>query len=235
MLDISRCSFHDASDYPLANLVTKLEEGVPVMSVIEGGVAKVKAAAADNNDVFAGVVLNNFVSPTSSVYVETVTVPASAPFTVQLKKVAVAPNTDSLARLADGTVLTFNAAAGAGQYSIDTTTGVATFNTAQAGLKVTVTYRYNLSALDVQLLFGDSWPGNSNSPSLLGSVGVIRKGLVFTDKFDASKNWSSVTGATTIKATSGVFSFGGNGATVSGKIESVPNADVPFLGIRINA
>jgi hypothetical protein len=236
MLDMARSSFHDASEFPLANLVTRIEEGTPVMQVIEGGVAKIKAAASANTDIFAGVALQQYVTPTTGVYVETVTVPSSSPYTVTLKKSAVVPATDSLAKLVvAGTALTWQGTVGsvaASEYNI--TDSTVTFHSAQAGLKVTVTYRYTLSVNDVYALYGDSWPGNNNA-GVIGNVGVIRKGLVFTDKFDASKDWSAVNGSTVIKATAGLFSFGGNGATVPGKVESVPNADVPFLGIRINA
>lgn len=102
-----------------------------------------------------------------------------------------------------------------------------------AGNTVTVTYLYALSVVQARALQGDAQPGGY-AGAYVGQVGLAKRGLVFTDQFDASKNWAA---ATSIKlaANGQITDQSGSGVAIVGYVVSVPNVEVPFLGIEFSA
>ena len=101
------------------------------------------------------------------------------------------------------------------------------------GDEVTVTYKYALTVVQARALVGDTQPGGY-SGAYIGQIGLIKRGLIYTSEFDASKNWES---ATAIKLAAGgqLTDQSGTGVAINGYIVATPGSDVPFLGIEFSA
>jgi hypothetical protein len=102
-----------------------------------------------------------------------------------------------------------------------------------AGDEVIVTYKYALSVVQARSLQGDVQPGGY-SGAYIGQIGLIKRGLIYTSEFDASKDWSA---ATALKAAAGgqVTDQSGTGITIPGYIVAAPTSEVTFLGLEFSA
>ena len=102
-----------------------------------------------------------------------------------------------------------------------------------AGDQVTVTYSYALTVSQAIGLMGNAVP-SGYAGSLLGSTGVSQGGRIYTNQFDSSKNWADAT-AIKLGANGQLTDQTGSGTVVPALIVSLPNQDIPFLGIEFNA
>lgn len=102
-----------------------------------------------------------------------------------------------------------------------------------AGDQVVVTYKYALSVVQARSLQGDVQPGGY-SGAYIGQIGLIKRGIVYTSEFDASKDW---TAATSVKAAAGgqVTDQTGTGITLPAQIIAAPTSEVTFLGLEFSA
>lgn len=101
------------------------------------------------------------------------------------------------------------------------------------GDHVDVTYTYAMTVLQAIGLQGNAVP-SGYAGSLLGQTGVSQGGKIFTSLFDTSKNWNAATGVK-LGANGSLTDQTGSGTALNAIIISVPNEDVPFLGIEFNA
>lgn len=224
MLYLPLTKIVDSSEAVVAAGVTIAAEGQALVRAVgapASGVAP--SAAASANEIFAGfAVAGVSASPMAPAYatkVETFTVPVSGIVALAFTPVA-------------GQVGVFDNTAAA---VVATPTVVAnTVTTLTSGNVVTVTYRYALSVIQARALVGDTQPGG-HAGLVVGQIGVIKRGTIFTSEFNASVNWAA---ATAIKVAAGgqITDQTGTGATITGAyVVSVPTADVPFLGIEFSA
>jgi hypothetical protein len=102
-----------------------------------------------------------------------------------------------------------------------------------AGDTVTVTYKYALTVVTERALFGDVQPGGYVG-SMVGQIGVITRGTIWTSEFDDSKNWAAAT-AIKLAANGQITDQTGTGVAIQGYVVGVPGQDVPFLGITFMA
>lgn len=102
-----------------------------------------------------------------------------------------------------------------------------------AGDQVTVTYKYPLSVVQARALYGDVQPGGY-SGAYLQQIGLLKRGVVYTDQFDASKNWAAATG---VKAAAGgqVTDQSGAGIALPAQIVGLPSAETAYLGLEFSA
>lgn len=102
-----------------------------------------------------------------------------------------------------------------------------------AGDSVTVTYKYNLTVVQARALNGDVQPGGY-SGAYVGQIGLLKRGVVYTSEFDASKNWAA---ATAVKMGAGgqVTDQSGTGDEFAAQIIAVPSSEVTFLGLEFSA
>jgi hypothetical protein len=102
-----------------------------------------------------------------------------------------------------------------------------------AGDEVVVTYKYQLSVVQARSLEGDTQPGGY-SGAYIGQIGLLKRGILYTSQFDASKNWAA---ATSVKAAAGgqVTDQSGTGITLPAQIIAVPTSEVTFLGLEFSA
>src|SRR5262249_12148015 len=101
------------------------------------------------------------------------------------------------------------------------------------GDDVVVTYKYQLSVNQARALQGDTQPGGY-SGAYIGQIGLLKRGIIYTSEFDASKNWAP---ATSVKAAAGgqVTDNSGSGITLPAQIIAAPSSEVTFLGLEFSA
>lgn len=183
------------------------------------------STSANTTDIFVGV-STMFLSaaPVIETYatkVETVVVPLNQQIVLGRAPVAGQYNVYDVTASAavTGLTLTGNVLSGAGLIANDT---------------VEVTYRYEMSATEVKAKYGDQQPGGYVG-AIVGQVGVVSTGTIYTDQFDASKNWRA---ATAVKlGDNGQFTDqSGTGAELTNVvIVGIPSEDYPFLQLQMNA
>ena len=215
--------------FPMTRLVDSSEAAVaPTANITAEGQALVKAATGvapslgTSADVFAGfAVMGVSAAPVAALYgtkVESALVPGNGVVTLGQTPVsgqlAVFDNTDGAA-VASPTV------------SGKTVTGLTAGNT------VTVTYKYALTTLQSRALQGDTQPGGY-AGSYVGQVGLAKRGVIYTDQFDASVNWAAATGIK-LMANGQITNQAGTGVAIDGYVVAVPNQEVPYLGIEFSA
>lgn len=102
-----------------------------------------------------------------------------------------------------------------------------------AGDSVTITYKYSLSVVQARAMYGDVQPGGY-SGAYIGQIGLIKRGMIYTDQFDASKNWAA---ATAVKMAAGgqVTDQTGTGDEIPAQIIAVPSSEVTYLGLEFSA
>lgn len=220
--------------FPLSKIVDSSEQAVaPGANITAEGQALIRVTGAQStgvqqslgaaNEVFAGFsVMGVSAAPLPALYgvkVETFTVPGSG--IVQLAHTPVS-----------GQLAVYDTTAGA---AVATPTVVgSTVTTLTAGNVVTVTYKYALTVVQSRALQGDVQPGGY-AGVYVGQVGVAKRGVIYTDQFDASVNW---TAATAIKlAANGQITnqTGATGVVINGYVVSLPTQEVPYLGIEFSA
>lgn len=218
------------------------EEGVLLAAVLDAATGTEKVLPTDGSgQVIAGFAIRDNADHATTSEVESVTVPSSGPFEVQLRNnnlVASTPGDGSTASLSamDGSSQMTNdddASGGAGQVGVDDVSGLLAFNVAEAGKTIVVTYRYNLTVAESRLKFFQRNINNEAS-TLFGQVGVGQgHGEIFTDQFDGTVDWSVATG---IKSAAGgiVGDQTASGTTLDARVISVPNVNNPLLGISFD-
>lgn len=226
--------------FPIAAALTNFQEGVGLTFIQESGQAVVTIpSSAASTDKFAGVSRSQWNTPTTGVYLETVTVPSSSPYTVTMSKAMYGTSQMYAYNATAGSAMTVTTSSpSAGEIRIASGSTTATFNSAQAGATVNLQYRYSLTAAEAVALVGDGIPGRS-PPQVTGKLDVIRRGFVFTDQFDAATNWAGwAAGAITVGVVitdNGLFDIGtlaSAGANVPNAIvTNIPTTDLPFLGL----
>ena len=215
--------------FPMTRLVDSSEAAVaPTANITAEGQALVKAATGvapslgTSADVFAGfAVLGVSAAPLAALYgtkVESALVPGNGVVTLGRTPVP-------------GQLAVFDNTAGAAvaspTVSGNTVTGLTAGNT------VTVTYKYALTVLQSRALQGDTQPGGYAGP-YVGQVGLAKRGVIYTDQFDASVNWAAATGIK-LMANGQITNQAGTGVAIDGYVVAVPNQEVPYLGIEFSA
>lgn len=234
MLDLNKSQLIETRVENLSASVVNVDEGTPMVHVLEGGRAACKPATGAAKEVFVGVAVGRSTTPTVVPYYERLTVPASGTYKVTLSKtlngsVGVVALVNS-----DGSItpLTAGSASNANEYSISGQE--ITVNSAQAGKTLQVNYRYSISMAEAMLRYSF----NAFAPAAIniGTQGLIATGEVFVDNFDPTSNWAGFTNVTDtpIKLGNGVFTLSGSGSAITAVVTSVPGVDSPYLGIRLN-
>lgn len=214
----------DSSEAVLAPGAAVTAEGQALIRVTAAPAQGVTPSLGAANEIFAGFsLLGVSAAPLPALYaskVESFTVPGSG--IVALAKTPVA-----------GQLAVFDNTAGA---AVATPTVVGnTVTTLTVGNTVTVTYKYALSVIEARALQGDVQPGGY-AGSYVGQVGVAKRGVIYTDQFDAAVNWAA---ATSIKLAAGgqvTNQSGATGVVLTGAyVVSTPSQEVPYLGLEFSA
>jgi len=201
-----------------------------------GGIGSVTQSNGNGSDVWAGVALNVWQTPTTAKFVDVITVPSTAPYTAVLTNAPISPSSTTISAVLQGGTgaLTYNGGVGSGQFAVTANTTI-TFNAAQAGIVYNVVYSYTLSTQQAISFFGDGSVLKRSPSAITNSVGVIRGGLVYTDQFDASQNWYAAAINNISTGAGGVFTQGGSGVILTWvTVFEAPSQGFPYLGLMIN-
>jgi hypothetical protein len=236
MMSVSRSRWAGIDSWagqPIYSLAPAIEEGMPLCGIMEAGLLKATILSAPaSTDIFQGIAYNYYTSPTQLIAVETITVPAApGPYTVTLSNTPIAGTTDMLVKDANAQVYAFNGAHGANQYALSA--AIATFDSSAAGAVVSFTYAYAPTVQQTQALFGDGVAGHTTAAAVTGTIGLIRRGLVYTTNFDPVVDYS--TNPVLKVSANGIIGLAGSGPTIPGYIYEIPSADSPYLGINFSA
>lgn len=207
------------------------EDGMAMIAVRENNEGVYRPSNGTADTIFAGFsFFEEKIFPTSEAKVETVTAVAT---TLTLTRT---PQASSLL-LKDGSQVLSVGTPGsnANEYSISG--NVVTLHSGQSGKAIFAQYRYDLTAQEALMRFGDAIPGRT-SLIMNKSCTIINGGEVFTNQYDTTVDWNAVdleSSAEVLKArANGLVSINGNGAVINGHVIQVPNNATPFLGIRFN-
>lgn len=213
--------FVDSAEAVVAPGAVILAEGQALVRAQSAQSVGVLPSTGQATDIFVGfAVAGTSAAPFPEAYtnkVEEFTVPVSGIVTLQLTPVA-------------GQVFVFDNTTGAAATGY-TVTGK-NISGLVNGDDVVVTYKYAVSVTQLRALQGDVQPGGYVG-AYVGQIGVVKRGLIYTSEFDASKNWS--TAASINLAANGQLTVGGTGPAINGYVVSTPAQDTPFLGIEFSA
>lgn len=219
--------------FPLTKIVDSSEAAVaPGASITAEGQALIRVTGAQSTgvqqalgaagEIFAGFAIAGVsAAPLPALYatkVESFVVPGSG--IVQLAKTPVS-----------GQLAVFDNTAAA---AVATPTVVgSTVTSLTAGNTVTVTYKFALSVIEARTVQGDVQPGGY-AGAYVNQIGVAKRGTLYFDQFDASKNWAAATGLK-LAANGQITDQSGTGVAIVGYIVATPNQEVPYLGIEFSA
>jgi len=225
---IGKSKIFKSQEFPVLAGTLITAEGLALIQSISGGVEYADLSAGGASEVFLGVSYGEVFTPVTKVNVEVLTCPAALTLTLLH---SVLSNTEVFAYDATSpAALTIGNPANALEYSV--VGPLLTFNVARLAHSIVITYRYTPSA--EELVAKDNIRITSFSSSdYIGSIGVIQKGEIYTDKFNVASNWVAATGVET--GTGGYFDVnGGVGTLIPGAVIShVADANFPYLGIRL--
>lgn len=237
-MDIKRSWFSHVDVQPQAMGSSVSEEGQGLVAVLEDGVEKVMPATGAPGEVFAGFATFRQRDYTTRAMVEELSVPASSPYTVELAATSLISGqirVYDVAAAADLTVV--GGAPAAGQVQVNLTTGVLTFNVAEAGKAMVAYYRHNLTLAQSRALYYDV-PTNYPDANLFGTVGVGKgKGRIYVGTYDQSIDWSSVAAGSISLGADGILTVGAGALVPGARVVKVPGpgAGQATLGIEFNA
>jgi hypothetical protein len=226
MLYLPLSKIVDSSESAVAPGALIVNEGAALIRATGAPASGVTVSAGAANEIFAGFSIAGTCgaafNPAYASKVEPFLVPSSGSITLAFTPVS-------------GQIIVVNTATGT-PIAIDGTTVTLTGKTIAgltAGLTVNVTYLYALTVVQARALQGDAAPGGY-SGAYVGQVGTAKRGIIFTDQFDASKNWAAATGIK-LAANGQITDQSGSGVAIQGYVVAVPNVEVPFLGIEFSA
>lgn len=232
MLDLSRSTLIETHLQEVASTVNTLQEGVPMIHVIENNKGVVKPATGAAGELFAGCSHSKMLRPTTAAIVENLTIVAGK---ANLSRTPYGVAADRGVFNASAAALTSVGSAGAvdanTKYNI--TGKVLTVHTDLNDTVVKVQYTYELTATEAAMLFGNDLATLDLSGAK--NVGIITTGFVFTDMYDKQVNWAAVAGTSAdVKLGAGVFTVGGSGGDLDAIVVHVPNPADPILGLRLH-
>jgi hypothetical protein len=215
--------YPDSSETAVAPGASIYAEGLALVRTQGNMSAGVMPSTGNTTDIFVGFsIAGTSAAPFAEGYtnkVESFTVPASGTITLTFTPVT-------------GQVFVFDNTANA---AVPTPAVVgANVNGLTPGDEVTVTYSYPLTVIQAIALYGNVQPGGY-SGAYVNQIGLIKRGIIYTSMFDASKNWAAAT-AIKLGANGILEDQTGTGLAIDGAvIIAVPGEDVPYLAIEFSA
>lgn len=180
------------------------------------------STGADDTEIFVGFAIAR---TSAAVFPESITnkvesfvVPSTGGVSLQFAPIA-------------GQVFVFDTTAGAPDTSFTVTGKNVTGLT--PGNEVSITYKYTLTVVQAQALFGNQQPGGY-AGDYVDQIGIVQAGTIYTSEFDASVNWNAVT-AIKLAANGQLTDETGTGTAINGYVVAIPSELTPFLGIEFSA
>lgn len=223
MLNTMRLKIIDSQETPIVPGEVVAQEGMPLVKVLVNGKEHCRCGNSEKAP-FMGFSYTESLTPAIKSKVEVLVadpdeakvVIAATPVTGQIAVYDATENT----LVADATV----------------EGNVVTVPEALKGKEVKVVYRYAPSVQEVLMQDRVLVPSISAS-DMTGSIGVILQGVIYTNYFDASADFSDLSKELCVTEAGlvGVQAAGGELAKIPGTVIALPGVDNPFLGIRLVA
>jgi hypothetical protein len=218
--------FRDSSEAVVAPGAVIQAEGMALVRNNAAQAAGVLPSTGGNTDLFSGFSMaGTSAAPFAENYfnkVEVLTVATNGSITLSLTPVS------GQVSVLDTTTGTFYT--GTITITGSTLTGNPGFT---AGDTVQVTYKYAVTNVQSVALWGNTIPGGY-SGAYIGQIGLLKRGMIYTTQFDASKNWAVATGVT-LAANGQLTDQTGSGVVVPAQIIAVPSVTIPYLGLEFSA
>jgi len=237
MLDLNKSRIFESHVKDVVTGLVNIPEGAAMVSSRENGISKAKLSAGVATESFIGVSTGRPTMPSIAPKFDSLAVPASSPYTVTLSRPVSGNDILVVHVAANGTrtTLTAGAATNAGEYSI--ANGVITVNSSKAGGTLEVSYRYAVTLQEANALYNFSVYGADMSLEH-GTVGLITAGIVYTDQYDVTSDWSTQSRAVPVRVgPNGLFTLTSNSdanQAITAIVVQVPGAGSPLLGLHIN-
>ena len=231
MFDTTRSYFNDMKERPVAAGATLSAEGQCLVYVSDGaGGLAVQPSAGAASERVAGFLISDALRVATEVVVETFTIPAAAPYTVQLKNSNISAGSERVFNNTTSTVITeVCPVPAATQYCLVDLTGGLTFNAAQAGNSVTIQYRFNLTLEQILNKYHERSINNRAQDYFSSaSVGCL-EGEIFTSAYDTTVVYAA--GATVYSGAGGNLTSTAGGTAV-GYVSQVPGVNDALLGCK---
>jgi hypothetical protein len=242
--DLKRSHFSVILERKVATGSVITEEGVLLVATLDAATGEEVvdlSTGSSATEVVAGFAIRDNADNATTSAVEEGTIPAAGTLEVTLSNNNVVTTTpgdgsESQLRVVADSLLTLvdDGVPAGGQVAFNPTTGLMTFNAAEAGQAFVATYRYNLTVAEARLRFFQR-NINNEAGALFGQVGVGHgHGEIFTDQYNALIDWSAA--ATAIESgPDGTLDSGGAGGNVlDARVISVPNVNNPLLGVAFS-
>jgi hypothetical protein len=209
------------------------QEGVPLVYVNEAGSAKVRPSQGVAGEKFAGVSLSQVAVPSQMTAVETFVGNGST--AISLARISLVAG--QVAIIVNGAYLQAVAAGSeaAGKFSVNTSTGVVTLHSANAGtalapVSIKAVYKYVPTVVEAINAQGNGPAGGFTAAQYYAVSGVIVEGDVATDQFDVTDDWTQTEGP--IYLGNGIFTLKSGGTELKGAniIEAPTAPNGSFFG-----
>lgn len=221
MLYMPKTALFDSEEGVLSKSAVISAEGQALVVAPDG----LKESAGTAGEVFAGFVCQR-VSAT----------PFLEDFYCAVEELTVATEGSLLLQrepLGAAVVGLIDSASGAAVAGDTTVAGKTISNTnLTVGMNVKVVYKYAMSVVEAKSRMGDVQPGGP-AGHLVGQIGLISRGTVYTNCFDPAVDWTK---ATKIQlGANGMITSGGDGVEIKAYVVEAPSVFYPFLGIKFSA
>jgi hypothetical protein len=211
---------------PISNGYAVTAEGQALVAKRAGGQYGVIPSAGVANEEFAGISLSRQTAILYFPAVEEVVVAAGqTSFSLTYAPVAGTIILQNMSTGASLVVTTNFTVAG----NVVTEAGATVF----AGATIRAFYKYAPTVVQAKAIQGDVYPGGPPH-ELVGSVGVITHGDVFTSEYNTSVDWSVANPDIKLGA-NGLFTIGGGGVSLANRVQvlALPSPEMPYLGLTL--
>ena len=224
MLNLNKTRILASKEFAVATGVTINAEGIALMQVMENGVEKC-APASGTSGTFVGFSYAQVFTEAVRSEVKEYKLDSSGIHVIELAHEPITGQINVYDTVAGSSLSSGDPSSSPGTFAISGRN--LTVNVADPTLLV-VTMRFSPSLVEA---FYDG--GIASTPlsatDVIGSIGVIQAGEVYTNMFDASIDWRSVS---SVKAKDGLLS--NTGIDTNCKIIEIPSVDSPYLGVRFS-
>lgn len=214
-----------SQEFPVAAAATIAAEGIALVADNTAGVFGVKPSTGTANEKFVGCAVSQQIDITSVARVESLVVGSTLIVTLGRSP-------------ASGTLSVFDKTAGAvvpasGGSNWSLTGKTLTLPVGMVGHEIEAYFKYAVTLNESRSLQGDTYPGGA-AGFLVGQVGAVRNGTIYTSEFDTTVNWNAANPVVTLGA-NGQFTIGGSGTAIQAIVVASPSAGQPYLGLLLTA
>lgn len=206
------------------------EEGFALVRVKEGNRVVVRKSTGAAGEVFAGFNLSRNAPTTVLPLIIEGVVDGTSLILPRL------PITGQLLVKLNGVATTIVAGAPANAGETQLSADTLTLHATNADAEYMVQMMYEPTVSEARQYTGDTPIGGLSSVAM-GKTGIIVEGIVGTNMYDASADWSGSAEVVPSLAADGRLTLGGTGEKLNGvcQIVEVPSAGNPFLVVRVSA